>query len=133
MKLKEILLVDDNYVDNYISRMVIENEDIVENLTVHSSSIDALEYLTAKEGEFPELIFLDIKMPIMDGFEFLNEFSKITDRKISKCQIVMLSSSNNTRDLEAAKNFPYVISYLSKPLTTANLYNILELVIQNKS
>lgn len=125
MKLKQIMLIDDNYIDNYIAKKVIENENVVENITVQESPLEALEYLKNKENAFPELIFLDIKMPIMNGFEFLEEFAKLSNHEKSTCHIVILSSSNNFMDIEAAENNPFVLKYLSKPLTSANLINSL--------
>ncbi|MGO4918775.1 response regulator [Maribacter aquivivus] len=132
MKLKEIMLVDDNSIDNYVSKIVTEKENIAETITVKSSAIEALDYLKAKAGNFPELIFLDIKMPIMDGFEFLIEFSKFTVDKKANCAIVMLSSSISNADMEAASNDQHVIDYLSKPLSKEKLTKVLDILFQKK-
>jgi CheY-like chemotaxis protein len=132
MKLKEIMLVDDNSIDNYVSKIVTEKENIAETITVKSSAIEALDYLKAQAGNFPELIFLDIKMPIMDGFEFLLEFSKFTVDKKANCAIVMLSSSISNADMEAASNDEHVIDYLSKPLSKDKLNKVLGILIEKK-
>ncbi|WP_424000051.1 response regulator [Maribacter sp. IgM3_T14_3] len=132
MKLKEIMLVDDNSIDNYVSKIVTEKENIAETITVKSSAIEALDYLKTKADNFPELIFLDIKMPIMDGFEFLLEFSKFTVDKKANSAIVMLSSSISNADMEAASNDQHVIDYLSKPLNKDKLAKVLDILIQKK-
>ncbi|TDS15137.1 response regulator receiver domain-containing protein [Maribacter caenipelagi] len=132
MKLKEIMLVDDNSIDNYVSKIVVEKENFTETITVKSSAIEALDYLKAKTDNFPELIFLDIKMPIMDGFEFLLEFSKFTVDKKENSAIVMLSSSINNADMEAASNEQHVIDYLSKPLSKDKLAKVFDILIQKK-
>lgn len=126
------MLVDDNSIDNYVSKIVTEKENIAETITVKSSAIEALDYLKAQAGNFPELIFLDIKMPIMDGFEFLLEFSKFTVDKKANCAIVMLSSSISNADMEAASNDQHVIDYLSKPLSKDKLNKVLGILIEKK-
>lgn len=127
------MLVDDNSIDNYVSKIVVEKENITETITVKSSAIEALDYLKAKTDNFPELIFLDIKMPIMDGFEFLHEFSKFTVDKIENSAIVMLSSSISNADVEAASNEQHVIEYLSKPLSKDKLAKVLDILVQKNN
>jgi CheY-like chemotaxis protein len=133
MKLKEIMLVDDNDIDNYITKVIIEKENIAESIVVKSSSLEALDYLKNSKTEFPELILLDIKMPVMDGFGFLNEFSKFTDSKKFNCAIVMLSSSISTADIEGAKNNQHVIEYLSKPINKTKIDSVLNLIHHKKT
>tara|TARA_R110000868_G_scaffold84133_1_gene237349 strand:- start:118 stop:516 length:399 start_codon:yes stop_codon:yes gene_type:complete len=132
MKLKEILLIDDNYVDNYISQIILEKEDLSETITVKLSAMEALDYLKNKV-EFPQLVFLDIRMPAMDGFEFLDEFSKFSNNQKAHCDIVMLSSSNSTTDMEAAKKNALVLDYLSKPLCKEKIASVFELLAQKKA
>lgn len=127
MTVNEILLIDDNYIDNFINKTIVAKEGIAETITVKLSPLEALDYLANKEDKYPELILLDIKMPQMDGFEFLNEFSKLPDEQKSKCRIIMLSSSQNMQDIEAAKKNPYVLEYLVKPLNASKLNAIIKL------
>ncbi len=131
MPLKEILLIDDNSIDNYINKRIVTSENIADNVTVKISPVEALEYLGGKINELPELIFLDIKMPEMDGFEFLSEFSKLPPHQKAKCNIIMLSSSINTRDIEAARNNAYVKDYLTKPLDALKLNTLLKQLFNN--
>lgn len=119
-------MIDDNEIDNFINKSVVANEQIAEMITVKSSPIDALHYLDNKESNFPELILLDIKMPVMSGFEFLDEFSKFTEDKKKQCVIVMLSSSHNNTDIEAAKENIHVKEFLVKPLNNIKLNEVLK-------
>ncbi len=128
MIMNEILLIDDNFVDNYINEMIVTNEKIATTITVMLSPIEALEYLENKKDRFPELIFLDIKMPKMDGFDFLKKFSKLSGLEKGKCNVVMLSSSQNVKDIDAAKNNPFVLEYLMKPLDSSKLNNVLKMI-----
>ena len=129
MTVNEILLIDDNYIDNFINKTILTREKIAETITVKLSPIEALDYLTNKTDPFPELIFLDIKMPQMDGFEFLEAFENLSEKQKEKCRIIMLSSSNNMEDIETAKKNPYVLEYLIKPLDSSKLNALLELIV----
>jgi response regulator of citrate/malate metabolism len=128
MKFKEILLIDDNDIDNFINKRVVAIEKVAEIITIKNSPIDALHYLRTKEEKFPELIFLDIKMPVMDGFGFLEEFSKFAIDKIENCAIVMLSSSYNSVDIKASERHTYVIKFLIKPLNNTKLREVMKLL-----
>jgi CheY-like chemotaxis protein len=72
----------------------------------------------------PEVIFLDIDMPLMDGFQFLDEFEKLGSNTKEKCKIVMLTSSINPQDVNKSKNYLYVKKYINKPLSQENLENL---------
>lgn len=128
MTVNEILLIDDNYIDNYINKKIVAKEKIADTISVMLSPIEALDYLANKKDKYPELILLDIKMPQMDGFEFLSEFSKLPEEQKSKCRIIMLSSSHNVLDIEAAKKNPHVMEYLIKPLDASKLNAVLKLL-----
>ncbi len=94
MKLKHVLLVDDNDIDNYINNHIVKKSQITEKITVKNSAVKALEFLEEikeNEEEFPDLVFLDISMPIINGFGFLDELIKLPLVIDQKCSIVMLS------------------------------------------
>ena len=124
MKLKHVLLIDDNEIDNYISKIMITRKNLTEKISVAASAIEALDYLETllnKPEEFPDVIFLDINMPQMDGFGFLEEYSKFPEHVTANVSVYMLTSSSDPNDIERATQNPMVKKYFSKPLTESVL------------
>ena len=124
-KLKKILLIDDNKIDNFFHERVIRKFD--KNITVISllSAEEALEYLAGlQSGDLPDLIFLDINMPGMNGWEFLQEYNKFEEERKSCVIVVMLSTSEDPEDKERAFEQGIASYYKSKPLTEQMLTDI---------
>jgi CheY-like chemotaxis protein len=121
------MLVDDNEIDNIINEKIIESNDFAETILVFQTGRDGLDYLIAhkdKVDALPEIIFLDINMPIMDGFQFLDEFEKLDANVLNKCKIIMLSSSISPKDIDRAASSKHVKKYLNKPLNSRYLQAI---------
>jgi CheY-like chemotaxis protein len=115
-----VMLVDDNDTDNFISKRIIELTKFAKRIEIKNSGKNALQYLEANQNNpdlLPDLIFLDINMPIVDGFIFLYEFGKFSDVIKNKSKIVILSSSDNKRDIDKIVNDRNVIKFVTKPLT----------------
>ena len=126
-KINLVMLVDDNDTDNFISQKIIELNSFADRVIAKNSGKSALEYLEANENDpsaLPEVIFLDINMPIVDGFVFLFEFERFNDELKKKCKIAILSSSDNKRDIERIVDNDYVVKYITKPLTQDALVEI---------
>jgi CheY-like chemotaxis protein len=128
---KAVLLVDDNEIDNLINQKMIEASGITEKIFVNTSAKSALEFLknlavlgSFGKDFFPDLLFLDIDMPLMDGYQFLDEFEKLKEVIRKKITIIMLTSSINPHDERAAKRYPFVKKFLHKPLTKEMLQSL---------
>jgi CheY-like chemotaxis protein len=124
-----VMLVDDNEIDNLINQKMIEASNICEHIFIHSGAKSAIEFLKNIEKlakgpvdlYLPQIIFLDIDMPLMDGFQFLDEFERLSESIRKHCKVVMLTSSLNPQDMNKAKKNQFVLKYLNKPLTQDNL------------
>jgi CheY-like chemotaxis protein len=130
-KLGLVMLIDDNDTDNFISKRIIELTGFAERIEIRNSGKSALEYLTENENNvenLPDLVFLDINMPIVDGFIFLYEFSKMSEQIRQKCKIVVLSSSDNKRDIDRMLENQNVIKFLTKPLSSEALQVLREVL-----
>jgi CheY-like chemotaxis protein len=118
IKYATVLLVDDNPMDNLVHSQLITGSGFAKKTTAFESAKATLDFLkTASNEELPQLIFLDIIMPVMDGFQFLEEFEKLGERITTRCKVVMLSSSDSFKDLNRANKNKLVRKFLNKPLT----------------
>ena len=116
-----IFLVDDDPIQNMLTSQLIKMTDVSSPYEIFSNGAEALEGL--KEGKIPNLILLDINMPIMNGWEFLNEY----DLFEKKGSVFMLTSSMNDEDRNKSKNYGCVTGYYPKPV---NLDSIKEIISQ---
>ncbi|MCU0447384.1 MAG: response regulator [Microscillaceae bacterium] len=119
-KLKRILIIDDNEIDNLISQKIIKDADLTEQVSICESGNSALSYLRKSMRDnptmVPDLILLDLNMPLMDGWDFLQELDKI-NFKSDKSKIFILTCSIDRRDISKAQRDPRVTEYITKPLT----------------
>jgi len=126
-----VLLIDDDEPTNYINKMLIEESHCTKQVAVVQSGQAALNYLgnfasKPEPGQLPELIFLDINMPAMNGWEFLNKYSELKIENKKKIIIIMLTTSLNPDDEIKAYNVPEVAAFESKPLTREKLKRIVD-------
>jgi CheY-like chemotaxis protein len=128
-KLKRILLVDDDEVANFLSHKLLKRLDISEEVIVLFDGLEALTYVQqhclSGEGHSPcvDLILLDLNMPLMDGFEFLEQFERLPiQQEVAVC---ILSSSSHERDIDRAAAFN-VKGFISKPLTEEKVWAALQ-------
>jgi CheY-like chemotaxis protein len=119
---KTCLLIDDNYIDNFITRRILESSHFAEQIIVRQSPAEAIESL--REGSLkPDVIFLDIRMPVMNGFEFLREYDALLIDK-NDTKIFMLSSSLDPMDMKQSLGNKYITQFIHKPLTLKVLEEI---------
>src|SRR6218665_138685 len=124
-KYRHAMLLDDNELDNFINQKVIEASHFAAKVYVNTSSKSALEFLnnlsissTDKVDIFPEIIFIDLNMPMMDGFQFIENLKKSQPKKIESLKLVILTSSTNPNDKQRAAEISKNIIFLNKPLTS---------------
>ena len=130
--INNIMLIDDDKVDVFISQRLIEKYDSNLNIRVFNNANSALSFFkllelntNIKSLALPDVILLDINMPEINGFKFLEEFSKLKRVNELKTAVYMLSSSLCPEDVAHAENAPYCSGYIMKPLTIEKLEIIL--------
>lgn len=126
-KYKTTLLVDDSYIDNLINRKILENNNFAENITVIDLPQQAIQYLrdcANSNSPLPEILFLDLRMPEMNGFDFLRELATIKNLRADQVKIFILSSSLDPTDLKKVEQNKLVSKFIGKPLTQEILEEI---------
>ncbi len=124
-KLDCILLVDDDDDDNLFHKIILDEMDIVENVDVAVNGIEALKYLTDDSRTSPDIIFLDINMPRMNGWEFLEKYKGIDEKQKARSLIMMLTTSTNPEDIARANKIKEVTGIETKPLSIELMEEIL--------
>ncbi len=128
-----ILLVDDDDTTNFVNTRLLANMNIAREIKSVRNGLEALEYLKESCADepkaglvCPDLIFLDIKMPVMDGFGFLEKYHEEGLHRLDHIIILMLTSSASFYDLEKLKQYDKVKKHLPKALTEADVRDILK-------
>ncbi|MEE4176665.1 MAG: response regulator [Bacteroides sp.] len=125
MPVNSLLLIDDSEIDNLVNQRIIEKNAFAAKIIIKKSARAGLDYLTetlcSDPDALPDLIFLDIRMPDIDGFGFLDAFAKLDETIRKHCKIAMLSSSIDADDHRKAIENPFVIKFLNKPLSASVL------------
>jgi CheY-like chemotaxis protein len=133
-KLNSILLIDDDEPTNFLYKMIVNQADCTQETMISQSASDALNYLEQFSGKnssedfthFPDLIFLDINMPCMNGWEFLDKYKELKKNFKKEAVVVMLSTSLNPDDVTRAEAIPEVAGFRHKPLSIPMLNEILK-------
>lgn len=128
-----ILCVDDDPITLMLCKMVISKASFANEIITAQNGEEALNYfddiklnnLGNEISRYPQLIFLDLNMPVMGGWEFLDMFSKHDYPKLFKnCKVIVLSSTIDPADINKAKTYPMVYDFMSKPITKEMLESL---------
>jgi CheY-like chemotaxis protein len=118
--MRKYMLIDDDEIFNFLNKRILELSGTDGKISVYTSAQNALKWLKDSIGEkdaWPEIILLDIRMPIMDGFAFLDGFMQLPAEKIRMVKVFMLTSSLDEKDRKRSASYPVVYGYYSKPMT----------------
>ncbi len=127
-RVKQLALVDDDDVFVYLTKKTIQKTNRVDSIKVFENGLDALNFLKEHSGEvdeLPDIIFLDLSMPIMDGWQFLAEFEKINPKMGKEIHIYICSSSISPEDLAMSKSFREVSDFIIKPIYKEKLIDLI--------
>jgi len=123
--MKRIVLIDDDQTTNVLNKLIIEKSRLVDEIVLFGEAKKALEFLNSEDGKKKALILLDINMPKMDGWDFLDAYSKLND-VTREDKIVLLTSSIDPVDMKKAEKYEPVSDYKSKPLSFDMLQSLVE-------
>lgn len=129
MKPYVICIIDDDDIYKFTMKKTLELNKFAHKILAFSDGEEAIEFMIDNLGnkaELPDIIFLDINMPIMDGFQFMEEYVKIKPRVGKKIIIYMVTSSVDNHDIERAEKISEISDYIIKPITSEDLKEIIE-------
>jgi hypothetical protein len=127
--IKTLTLVDDDDVFVFLTTKAIEQTNLVDLIKVFGNGLDALNFLKENKNNvdaLPEIILLDLSMPIMNGWQFLEEYTKLNPTIGKKITIYICSSSISPDDVTRAKTISEVSDYIIKPITKDKLIDLIK-------
>jgi response regulator of citrate/malate metabolism len=126
-KIANLWIIDDDPMATFYIKRLAELGELADIITIYDKARGAVEYLLLHKSSpehLPDVILLDIYMPDLDGWGFLQEFEQIKEQLEKKINIYIISSSGNLKDINRAKSIPAVTEYIQKPVTKEKLSNI---------
>lgn len=119
-----VLLIDDDEITNFININLLEDMHITDRIEIATNGKEALNFLESSIDYCPQLILLDINMPLLDGFEFMEHFKALDLKGKDDTKVIALTTSSNPKDIQKLQDFG-VTDLINKPLTRENLSNLL--------
>ncbi len=126
-RFQHVLLIDEDPINNLVFQKLANATKLAKEITVFISALDALEYLKGISYEaLPNAIFLDIRMPIMNGWEFIEEYKLLAERFEKKIPVFVVTTSSDISDLRRASQNEFVAELIQKPLSHVSLKRLLK-------
>jgi CheY-like chemotaxis protein len=126
-KVKTLGIVDDDTIYTFLVKKIIEQTNLVNTIKVFENGLDAIEFLKKNADNYdalPEIILLDLSMPVMDGWEFLEEYILLSPKLGRKITIYIISSSISPFDIAKAKSISFVTDFIIKPVSKEKFIEI---------
>src|SRR6187402_2677287 len=128
----KILCIDDDAVTLMLCKLIITRTHLADEIITAKNGKEALDYYTQlsdiscpkNQNDYPNLIFLDLNMPVMGGWEFIEKFTSTFPGKSCTTKVIILSSGIVPEDIEKANKYPFIVDFLSKPLTKEKVNNL---------
>lgn len=130
-----VALIDDDEIVNFIETRIIESTNLVNQIKTFTNGQDAINFLKENSNTpdlLPEIILLDLNMPIMDGFEFLKQYIMLKPRLGKTIHIYVVSSAISEQEIERIHQIKEVSDYIIKPITKERFEKIAELLINSR-
>ncbi|MBZ4037138.1 response regulator [Flavobacterium sp. 17A] len=119
----EFVLIEDNLIDQFVTKKLLKKGLNINPIFIANNGKEGIEWLLKNPNHTSLIILLDIQMPIMNGFEFLDEFARLAEKISGKIEIFVLSSTLDTDEIKKAKENKYVTDFWNKPFCLETLKN----------
>lgn len=132
-KVDNTILIDDSEIDLFIQRRFLEVYAFTRNIITYKSAQEALDALQQPNTTIPDIIFLDLNMPNVDGFGFLKNLHSLAPAVQENTRIIVLTSSNNKKDKDEAFKYKNVVHYITKPIKQSDIEHLKEMLFRKSA
>ena len=127
----KVIILDDDIISNFLTKKVIEKSKVAADVATFQEPMELLTGFIDNKVAYPDIIFVDLNMPKVNGWQFIDLFNEIDTNETEKVDLIILSSSSNCEDIERAGNISRVKDYIIKPLTMAIVESLCQSINEN--